>query len=58
MTVWSFAIVALIVGLVIAASFHVFRKAQAVARDDARFDLAPTIDHEPIVSELRRGGAI
>lgn len=50
-------IIVLVVGA-IAAAVHVLRQRKTVARDDARFELAPTIDHEPIVAEFRRGGAL
>lgn len=55
---WLVSLVIVLVVGAIAAACVMIGKAQAVARDDARFELAPTIDHEPIVSELRRGGAI
>lgn len=53
---WLVSFSALVIA--IAAALYVIRQRQAVARDEARFELAPTVDHEPGVSEFRRAGAI
>ncbi|WP_161632235.1 hypothetical protein [Aliihoeflea sp. 2WW] len=55
---WSLSLVIVLVVGAIAAARVMIGKAQAVARDDARFELAPTIDHEPVVAEFRRGGVL
>lgn len=55
---WLTSLVVVLVVGAIAATRVMIGKAQAVARDEAGFELAPTIDHEPIVDEFRRGGAL
>jgi hypothetical protein len=57
MTWWLSFVIVLVVGAIAAARIQI-RKGEAVAHDEYRFHSAPVIDHEPIVSELRRGGAI
>ncbi|MDF1599695.1 hypothetical protein PZ895_07885 [Mesorhizobium sp. YIM 152430] len=58
MTWWLSSFVIVLVVGAIAAARVMIGKAQAVARDEYEFARAPIVDHEPIVSELRRGGAI
>lgn len=55
---WLGSTIVLVALIGIAASREVILHRKAVARDEYRFASARTIEHEPIVAELRRAGAI